>query len=479
MSTNLLRSLGIPSVAFYLTISLIIAAPLIRSGKTADSLLLIEIIGCLTLLSHFWSIRRINCDKSIIYIILATFAVLAIYLLPLPDALWSKLPGRTLQVEIIHWIETNSDITPYKALSLYPLHSLSALLVTLPMLAIFLSACNSSEQQVFWLSITILLSASLQGTIALLQYLTDIPLFYFGFMGHGNAVLGTYINTNHLTAFMEMAEPLALVLMIQAIVDTRHTPVKKSLIILTHATISLLLTFIAFTTTSRMGTILLILSIVVSFWAVTTPEIRKRVALPILLLRIVLLAVIVWAQYSVVQTVASTAAELQPEQVLGDLRWSLFQSSWQGIQAFFPFGSGLGTFPQTIQPLLDPNTPAYQTHFVNHVHNDYLEFIYETGLLGIALLTSFFYLYIKQWKNLYRLPHGQIKSLQSAAGFGALILLIFSLTDFNLHTPANLLIFCFMCGLFFRKITPQEINTKAEMVHTKSPQTATNGHPEL
>ena len=409
----------------------------------------IEIIGILLLTTILWSNRKLNIDKLTKIFIVFGLCIPIIYLIPLPEQLWLNLPGRELQIEILKWIESTSDLSSYKVLSLYPLHTFSAFLVSLSALAVFLSASSSSKQNLIILSLVLLGSATLQGMIAFAQYITSDPFFYFGLAR--TEVLGTYLNTNHLTALMEMVEPLALALMVHAIIENNKPAIPRVLLILTHAFISLLLTFIAFTTTSRMGTFLLIFSIFLSFWAITTPEMRKQVAVPIFLLRLALLIAIVVAQYTIVTTVPSTIAEMEPAAVLGDLRWNIFQSSWEGIQALFPFGSGPGTFPQTIQIYFPADNPAFQNYFMNHAHNDYLGLIYETSILGVILLAGFFYLYLRQWLLLKQFPANEVKSLQSASGIGILIILIFSLTDFNLHTPANLIVFSFICGIFFRK----------------------------
>ena len=435
-------------LSLYLTAAILLFAPLVRSGKTAMALMCIEIIGILLLITIFWSKRTFNIDKLVKIFILFSLCIPVIYLIPLSEQWWLNLPGRGLQTEIVTWIESTSELVAYKALSLYPLHTLSAFLLGLSAIAVFLSASSSSKRELIILALVLLGSATLQGVIAFAQYITSDPFFYFGLSR--TEVLGTYLNTNHLTALMEMVEPLALALMVHAIIESNKSALPRVLVIFTHASISLLLTFIAFTTTSRMGTFLLILSIFLSFWAVTTPEMRKQVAVPIFLLRLALLIAILVSQYSVITTITGTVAEMEPSVVLGDLRWGIFQASWEGIQALFPFGSGPGAFPQTIQVYLPADNPAFQNHFMNHAHNDYLELIYETGVLGVILLVYFFYLYLRQWLLLRRSPVTKVKSLQSASGIGMLIILIFSLTDFNLHTPANLIVFAFICGIFFR-----------------------------
>ena len=88
--------------------------------------------------------------------------------------------------------------------------------------------------------------------------------------------------------------------------------------------------------------------------------------------------------------------------------------------------------------------------FVNHAHNDVLEFVFEGGILAATLLILFLLSYIRQWWRIW--PRGdwhRSHYLQIAAGVSILLMMLHSLVDFNLHTPANMIYFAFVMGLFF------------------------------
>jgi O-antigen ligase len=91
--------------------------------------------------------------------------------------------------------------------------------------------------------------------------------------------------------------------------------------------------------------------------------------------------------------------------------------------------------------------------FINNAHNDYLELLFEMGAAATFLITAFILLYIYGWVKLWGKAWNQLHFIQNAAGVGIFILLLHSLTDFNLHTPANMIAFAFLCGLFFRQYT--------------------------
>src|SRR5690606_6002719 len=70
-----------------------------------------------------------------------------------------------------------------------------------------------------------------------------------------------------------------------------------------------------------------------------------------------------------------------------DARQAIFAHSWQAIRDFLPSGSGLGSFAEIYR--LYENPGAVGLSYVNHAHNDYLEWLLQTGLPGGLLLTAF------------------------------------------------------------------------------------------
>jgi O-antigen ligase len=107
-------------------------------------------------------------------------------------------------------------------------------------------------------------------------------------------------------------------------------------------------------------------------------------------------------------------------------------------------GTGLGTLQEVF--------PRYETLYdglvVNHSHNDYVEGLAETGvvggLFGIMFLTALFW---GAWEQL-KIPTG---AMDSAFHIGALAaccgMLIHSFVDFNLHIPSNALLFLLQATL--------------------------------
>lgn len=426
--------------------ALIIFAPLLRSGKTSLALMTIELLGIALLFIIFWgNLAKNRLEKPIFWFLVISFSCAFAYLIPLPSALWEQLPGRAFYAE--HWAWLNPKLTEgtYQSLSLIPTRSIAGLLALLAPLGIFLTAISLPERKLTWLIYVLLFVALGQALLSMGQYfIQDQDLFFR--VWSGGIPLGTYINQNHFVAFMEMVEPLAIGLMMVIILSKKMGTTLKIILATLFGLISLALTFTPLLTSSRMGAALLILSIFLSFWAMTTPEIRKRVAAPIFALRFILLILAIVIQLKVLQQIVTVTYDdrLAPQAALGDLRWTLYNTTWTAIQNFAPVGTGPGTTPQVYQNY----QPTSVNAFVNHTHNDYLELLLDMGIFGALIVGILVFIYLRRWRQLWQDQSTGFKLLKTGAGVGILLALLYSLTDFGLHTPANAVFFALLFGIF-------------------------------
>jgi O-antigen ligase len=101
-------------------------------------------------------------------------------------------------------------------------------------------------------------------------------------------------------------------------------------------------------------------------------------------------------------------------------------------------GSGLGT-TVAIYPLYET---AYDGRRVEHVHNDYLEALAETGVVGGLCGLSFLGLFFHEALKNFRADQGRMSLALHAGGIAAVCgILLHSFVEFNLHIPANALLF--------------------------------------
>ncbi len=109
------------------------------------------------------------------------------------------------------------------------------------------------------------------------------------------------------------------------------------------------------------------------------------------------------------------------------------------------FGSGGGTFYLGFLPYRPPEVEG----FYRHAHDDYAEFLVESGVLGVLPLLAL--LVLSQWRG-WRLLLGRDTSafergLAFASVMGVVELLIHATVDFNFQNPTNAALFLWLLSL--------------------------------
>jgi len=88
--------------------------------------------------------------------------------------------------------------------------------------------------------------------------------------------------------------------------------------------------------------------------------------------------------------------------------------------------------------------------FINHAHNEYLEWVFEGGLMIILLLVFFIFLYLFQWWSIWKdQSKRSFQLIKVSSGLGILMMMAHSFVDYNLHIPANQIYFSILLGIFF------------------------------
>jgi O-antigen ligase len=281
----------------------------------------------------------------------------------------------------------------------------------------------------------------LMAVFGILQQVTfNGKLYWFREMRYGGIPFGPYVNRNHFAGFIELVVPVALVPLILG-------KVRKERWYL--VTIFALLPIGAlFLSASRGG--------VVSFGVevgvlVLMMLLRRTGGQHVLAGGLVLLLAFLLVSWLGVKQVLDRFSSLQSLEVTSGKRASMRQDTWRIFLDHRWAGTGLGTL-QTVFPAYETN---YDGKIVNHAHNDYLEGLAETGiaggLCGAVFLGILFFVSLRQLlqrdKPFAAALH--LSGLVACSGF-----LVHSLVDFNLHIPANALLFLLMAHLATGEVTP-------------------------
>jgi len=439
-----MKSTDLPTISqwlvFGLSCLLLLFAPLLRAGNTALALMIMQgfSLGILLIIGG-WRLPHQYISRPIWWFLVISIGLVLMYLIPVPETMWRTLPGRTIYVAVYDWLSEHNKDTVYLALSLIPANTVYSLLALLPPLSIFLAIGYLNKRQTLYLVYIFLGVAAFQAGYGLTQYAA----------GFSDNASGTYPNRDHFSALMAMALPLGFGLAAYRVGNhtkherdsTEHLE-RRLNYLLVFISLTLLLLLAGIFSRSRAGVILIMLGVLLSSLVFSRHIGGKRSTG--LMTTVSTIGMGLAVNIGLIP-VLNRFTQANP---MEDLRWDFFDTTLAGIQQFFPFGSGPGTFSDIYRAL----QPLGQTgNFVNNAHNDYLELLFETGLVGAIIILGFFILYLYGWWQLRQAAWQQERFIQTGAGIGILLMLLHAVVEFNFHIPANALFFAFLAGLFLCK----------------------------
>jgi O-antigen ligase len=268
--------------------------------------------------------------------------------------------------------------------------------------------------------------------IAILQDLTAGGKLYWIRQPRFSAwAYGPYVNHNHWAGFAEMVAPLPLALAASSEMRSPHKALLAFATTLLAATI--------FLSGSRGGMLAFMVQVVVGVMIVFWRRQSRRGGYQLAALLVAVLALAVWLGGSPLLDRAQSA--LDTEVASRDLRMAIARDSVAMIKERPLIGWGLDNFV-TVYPQY---RSFVTTKLVNAAHNDYIQVLAETGVIGLALVVWFLV-------ALFRSAlHDDTGGLPDRARIAALVactgILVHSLTDFNLHIPANAALFYTLCAV--------------------------------
>lgn len=135
---------------------------------------------------------------------------------------------------------------------------------------------------------------------------------------------------------------------------------------------------------------------------------------------------------------------LRTQQISRDRRVSMYRDTWQIFLRHPYTGTGLGTLAAVY--------PRYESYYdgllVDHAHNDYLELLADTGLVGgLCGLLFVVLLFYQGLANLRSVEERLRRAVYAGSLAACAALLLHSLVDFNLHIPSNALLFLLLASL--------------------------------
>ena len=319
---------------------------------------------------------------------------------------------------------------------------LELLLLSADIIVVFVAA-QAFRRLEDWRSFTwfLVIFGFLVAGFGILQHLTfNGKLYWFREMRYGGIPFGPYVNRNHFASFAYLIIPMSLVPLVLGKVRKERLVIVGIL-----AIIPLAATFLS---ASRGG----IISIVAEFaFLMIVLLVRRSAGKHVLVGAAVLALTLLLVSWIGVKQILARFASLQTLEVSESKRASMHHGAWRIFTDYPVLGSGLGT----LQIVYPPYETQYDGKIVNHAHNDYLEALAETGFLG-GLCCAWFLatLFRSGFENIVR-PSSAFAGVLHLAGLTACSgFLVHAFVDFNLHIPANALLFFIMALLATSDIQP-------------------------
>ena len=438
---------GLGGVAWVAALLMVALATLFRGGNRSLALMALEALALVVLLGWGW--RALGAQglppalgtgrwrAATLALAAAPVCVAAVQLLPWPGA---------------------------GTLSATPQATAHALLAGLPVVACFLVALSGNVVQVqtllrFWLWVAVA-----QATLGLAQ-LTGMEGLYFGMVAH-EPVIGSYASKNTYANMLAMAVPLAVLGLWGASGRQRRSNGERRrpwwgvLALLT-----LLAAALASASRTGIATALLVALLALALLAPARESAvggrggwLRRLGLPALALGLLAVALFMggldWVERFDAERLAADDA----------VRALTREATWQGALAYWPQGSGLGSYAWVFPRFQSPEVGAY---WLDLAHNDYLQILMETGGLGLVAMALALALMGRRALQLFSAGRGTWSSadrLAVACGLGLLTTLLHAWVDYPFRIPANAMLAAFLLGVFLR----QPLTSSADPQKVKS-----------
>jgi len=252
----------------------------------------------------------------------------------------------------------------------------------------------------------------------------------------GGWIYGPYVNHNHYAGLMEMLTPIPLVFAFSKYASGRKRWLAAAAAAFMGATI--------FLSGSRGGMAAFALQVAVFFWFLFRERTRNGVVLALAGFLLIVLASVAWIGGSEVSNRIATLTSDTRSELGSDIRLAIYRDSLHMFASRPVLGCGLATFPDVY-----PQFRSFYTNsFVNQAHNDYLQLLSETGILGFAAGMWFVVAALRPAMRKARTWSADVNgAVALAALLGIFGILVHSFVDSNLQIPANAMFFYVLCSV--------------------------------
>lgn len=255
-----------------------------------------------------------------------------------------------------------------------------------------------SRQQIRQIVMTIIITGISIAFLGLLQYLSGSGKIFWLYDIKRTGFFGTFSNQDHFACYMAMIIPLVMGLLITEYLQyARINPkleIRYAILNANHRiffyvfAIVIMLASLFFARSSG-GAFSMMLSFFLLIGIMLCRKRLRKISWIVVPILIITLGMLLWIGIHPVIEELSNSVDIENSSLKA--RIEFWKDTISAIKHFPVFGSGIGVFPFIY--------PQYSTltyfAFVNHAHNDYLELMLETGLIGFSIILWALYCFIK------------------------------------------------------------------------------------
>ena len=385
-------------------------------------------------------------------------------LVPLSPETWLSLPGRAVYAEVVATLRQPPMNVSSLSLSFDPVGTSYATLSFLVALSVGIAAMLLPAPLLLSVLLLFVGIAVAQACLGLLQLAFGIPsVFTHEVAVGGNRATGTFVNKNHYATFLAMALPLLIFRTAGQFNFSQKAVTRTPLSSIWWGVVSAIVASALVASVSRAGgaagfsvAVLAALTCGLRTQATT----RQRFGL----LGIAVLAFALASTSSLTLLLDSLKGATFTDSADG--RKALVRLSLTGANAFFPVGSGLGSYPIAFQRFQTDGV----TGFIEHVHNDYVELLFEAGLLGCVVLICLAIAAVAAGLRLWNSQaENQPLSPAIACWLGALAFALHAWFDFPSHIPGLTIVVSLLFGASMNSAFVKSAEIRADAPSKRRP----------
>lgn len=374
--------------------------------------------------------------KGLLVLMALTLLLLAAHILPLPPAIWQALP----QGDIYSRIDAVTGAGPsWRPFSLDPYLATNAFYSWFVPASVILVAARAGASAQERLLTLVLIMGAISMVLGMIQVFggRDSAFYLYRITNRLSAV-GLLANRNHSALLLAMMFPLIAAWVRLAAPDAARFRQ------LCGVGFAAMLIPAILATGSRAGIVLVIVGLA------SVPFVAPRIFRPVMDLAsrfkgrtrlfagLGLAAAVIAFVVVTVVAIGLTQGNSLDRLISGDdaeeLRGPFWAVGWEMAKAYFPLGSGFGSFVQTFK-MFEPHE-LLDVKYANHAHNDWLELFIEAGVPGVLLALGWAgWIAMKLLSAMRATPLTREHVLARAGGVAIVLMVMASFPDYPLRTP--------------------------------------------